>query len=408
MTQTTQRRPPKVPRPTPVPRVRSALLDHVAPEDLDLFWDDIARVAPLIESTDEPGTIVVTFLWRDVEGDAEAVLLFANRLTDETSLDETLLDHLPGTDLWHASFRMAADWRASYSFLVHRRDHPAPWLVGDQVAIRAALDRGHADPLNPVTCRNRAGVEQSVVEGPEAPAQPWLVERGGIEAGTLVQAEAPGGRTVWLYDPADVDPEVALPLMVVLDGEVWVGAQSLPTTLDNLIADGAAPMRAVFVDSGGRDARWHDLSADGSGASYVVDELLDWMRARRGVQPGPRGVSVIGQSLGGLTALRLGLSRPDAVGTVISHSASLWQDDLAELVSAEVAGQVRVFLAHGSQEWVLDEPHQVLAHRLLAAGIETEVSVHNGGHDYAWWRGGVAEGIIWALGGWNLPESSRR
>jgi enterochelin esterase-like enzyme len=405
---TARLRPPKRPRPTPVPRVRSALIDRLGVDDLDLFWDDIARVAPLIEATDEPGTMVVTFLWRDLDGDAEEVLLFANRLTDETRLADTLLEHKPGTDLWHASFRMDADWRASYAFLVHRRDHRAPWLVGDQVAIRAALDRGLPDPLNPLTCRNRAGIEQSVVEGPAAPPQPYLVERGGIETGTLTQTEGPGGRTVWLYDPAGTDPDEEVQLLVVLDGEVWVGAQSLPTTLDNLNADGTGPLRAVFLDSGGREARWSDLSVDGTGASYVVDELLDWVRARRGVPAGPGGVAVAGQSLGGLTALRLGLSRPDVVGTVISHSASLWQDDLGALLEDGASPPVRIFLAHGSQEWVLDVPHRQLADRLRQAGIPVRTSVHNGGHDYAWWRGGVAEGITWMLGARNLPEALGR
>ncbi|WP_300681386.1 enterochelin esterase domain-containing protein [Nocardioides sp.] len=399
-----RRRPPKRPRPSPVPRVASPLIAGLgeAPADLERFWDDVARVAPLIQ-VHEPGadgeqTMTVTFVWRDTDGDAEQVLLFANRLTDETSLAQTLLDHVPGTDLWHASFTMGADWRASYSFLVHRRGEPAPWVVGDQVAIRAALDRGRPDPLNPLTCRNRAGVEQSVVEGPAAPAQPWLIERGGIARGTLDRGEGPGGRTLWLYDPPGTAPDAALPLLVVLDGEVWVGPQSLPTTLDNLIADGLAPVRAVLVDSGGREARWADLSVDGTGASYVVDELLDWVRARRGVVPGPTGVAVAGQSLGGLTALRLGLSRPDAVGTVISHSASLWQDDLTHLLAVPTPGRdrVRVFLSHGSQEWVLDPPHRALATRLAEAGITTEVSVHNGGHDYAWWRGGVADAIAWS------------
>jgi enterochelin esterase family protein len=339
---------------------------------------------------------VFTFIWHDARGEADEVLLFANRLTDETDLDATLLERHQGSDTWHATFAMGADWRASYSFLIHRRGEPAPWMGADQVALRSALDRGAADPGNPQVCRNRAGVVQSVIEGAEAPAQPWLAPRAGVASGTLTTVEGPSGRTAWLYDPAGIDDQVALPLLVVLDGEVWVENQQLATTLDNLAADGIGPVRAVFLDSGGRDARWLDLSADGSGASNVADELIPWVRTRRGVLPGPGGVMVAGQSLGGLTALRLGLTRPEVVGTVISHSASLWQDDLADL---DVPPGLRVFLSHGSQEWVLDAPHRSLASRLAAAGGELEVAVHNGGHDYAWWRGGIADGIAWAVAG---------
>ncbi|UDY24277.1 enterochelin esterase domain-containing protein [Nocardioides sp. Kera G14] len=380
-----QRRPPKVPRPTPVPRVPSP--------------------NPLPERTTVDGD-TFTFVWRDTDGEAEAVLLFANRLTDETSLADTLLERLDGTDLWQASFRMGADWRASYSFLVQRRGEPAPWMAdGDQVAIRTALDHGRPDPSNPLNCRNRAGVLQSVVEGRDAAEQRWLAPRDGVERGRITRLAGPDGRTVWLYDPPATDDRDELPLLVVLDGEVWVGgpdgAQSLPTTLDNLLADGLGPVRAVFVDSGGREARWADLSSDGSGASYVADDLLPLIRTLRGVSPGPSAITVVGQSLGGLTALRLGLTRPDAVGGVVSHSASLWQDGLLDLTPPP---GLRVFLSNGSQEWVLDRPHRALTDHLRAAGVDVEVSIHNGGHDYAWWRGGVAEGIVWlaeSTDGWS-------
>ncbi|MFT4262079.1 MAG: DUF3327 domain-containing protein [Nocardioides sp.] len=368
------RRPPKVPRPHPIPRLPS-------PD-------------PVPARTTVDGDRF-TFVWPDPDGEAEAVLLFANRLTDETQLDQTLLERSDG--VWHATFGMGADWRASYAFLVQRRGEPAPWLAGergDQVAIRATLDRGLPDPGNPLSCHNRAGVRQSVVEGPDAPPQPWLAERPGVARGAVEETAAPGGRRVWLYDPPGVALGAEVPLIVVLDGEVWAGLQSLPTTLDNLLADGVGPVRAVLVDSGGRDARWQDLSSDGSGASYVVDELIPWVRGLRGVTPGPGAVGVVGQSLGGLTALRLGLTRPDAVAGVVSHSASLWQDGLLDL---DPPAGVRVFLGHGSQEWVLDGPHRALADRLRAAGVELEVSIHNGGHDYAWWRGGVAEGIAWLV-----------
>lgn len=383
------RQPPKVPRPAPVPRVATS-----DPEEL-VTAERLPRIRPAGD-----GLVDVTFGWRD--RDAEQVLLFANRLTDETHLADTLLERLPGTDLWHATFRMGADWRASYSFLVQRPGERAPWLAAtaertDQVALRAALDRGRADPCNPDTCRNRAGVVQSVVSGPQAPAQPWLAPRAGVTPGSLTEAAGPGGRRVWLHEPARCEPGQVMPLLVVLDGEVWVGPQSLPTTLDNLVADGEVPpVRTVFLDSGGREARWADLGADGAAEEYVARQLVPWIAERRGVLPG--GVAVAGQSLGGLTALRLGLRHPDVVRHVISHSASLWQDDLAAELDAVTGAPARVHLGHGAQEWVLAPPHHALAGRLREAGVEVTAVEHNGGHDYAWWRGALADGIRWAFG----------
>ncbi len=394
----TRRQPPKIRRPAPVPRVPSPLVG-LTPTQIAALAD---APLPLVEETGD-GHCLVTFCWQDRSGDAEGVLLFANRLTDETCLEDTLLEPLAGTDWWHATFRMESDWRASYAFLVHRRGQSAPWLSADQVQIRQVLDQGVCDPQNPAWCENRAGVRQSVVELPDAPPQPWTQPRAGASTGSVTGHRLTGERRVWCYQPAGVDSATPLPLLLVLDGEVWVQpSHSLPVLLDNLIADGVlGPVRAVLLDSGGRDRRWQELGTEGGGVADLVEGLVPWARQRFAVASGPANVAVAGQSLGGLTALRAGLLRSDVVGGVISHSASLWQDDLLGLVDpALCAGRPlpRIHLAHGRQEWVLTGPHQRLAECAQAAGLDLKVSQHNGGHDYAWWRGGVAEGLIWLWG----------
>lgn len=102
----------------------------------------------------------------------------------------------------------------------------------------------------------------------------------------------------------------------------------------------------------------------------------------------------IGQSLGGLTALRLGLRHADRVGAVISQSASLWLDDLSGDLAALAGGSGPwVHLSHGRQEWVLAGPHVEFASALADAGVRVVAADYNGGHDYAWWRGAVADAL---------------
>lgn len=404
------RQPPKLPRPTPVPRVLGPFgpgspFPVSTPEEAAAFWRGPGAVQPLLADHGD-GTCTVTFCWREPPaGDGppvQQVLLFANRLTDETDLGATMLDRVPGTDLWHASFRMADDWRASYAFLVRVVGEPAPWQGGDQVRIRQVLDRGLVDPRNPQGCRNRAGVLQSVVSLPGAPTQPWQ-DRTDVPRGALTEHRVRGHsgavHRVWVHDPPGTTPDEPLPLLVVLDGEVWTTPGHDATALvDAMVHDAVVgPLRLLLPDSGGRDARWARMGARGDAVRDLADDLVPWMRSVRGVVPGADAVAVAGQSLGGLTALRAALSRPDVVGAALSQSASLWQDDLLALTASAAGHGARplVHLAHGSQEWVLAGPHAALADALGAAGFPTEVAVHNGGHDYAWWRGALPEALAW-------------
>ena len=45
----------------------------------------------------------------------------------------------------------------------------------------------------------------------------------------------------------------------------------------------------------------------------------------------------------------------------------------------------------------LAEPHRDFAARLAAAGVAALPVEANGGHDYAWWRGTVADALAWAF-----------
>lgn len=403
----TDRRPPKVPRPEPAPVVDSPAVGELgaalaASDDpsavLRRFLAAHPRT-PLFEHGDGEEERIVTFLWSDAQ--AEEVLLFVNRVTDERDLDASLMRRLPGTPLWHLSYRMQLDWRASYSFVTRAPGQPWPWKAGDQVRIRHGLDRGLADPSNPDRMRNRAGTVMSVVSLDQAPPQPWLAPRTPPAAqGSVAELIAPDGRAVWAYRSAGLAEDASAPLLVVLDGDAWIGprggrgeGQDLPTTLDNLAADAETPgVVALFVDSVSREHRWDDLDERGGQSAWIADRLLPWAKLHFPVSSRPEDTVVIGQSLGAYTALRAAFEHPEAVGRVLAQSPSLWQRRLVP-PRASAAAALRVHLEVGAQEWVLRGPCRELARTLRADGVDVRFSEYNGGHDYACWRGAIADGL---------------
>lgn len=444
MTASTRPTPPKLPRPQRAPLATSPTLaamhqrllerPQLASQLQAQLWQQVTSTPLLEADPTQEGKYLVTFLWR---GAAQRVLLFVNRLTDEKNLADSYMRRLPGTDTWYLTYRMDGDWRASYCFLLAPTADQAPWLQGSQVRLRQALDGGLPDPHNPVTCTNRRGFVQSVVSLPLAPAWPlgqWPVfsddaagagrfdggglgagrgdaDAGSLDAGRLdVVADLDTlGRQIWVYTPALIDRAQSWPVLLVLDGEVWLKRHHLHLALTQLMQAGLiAPAYIVFIDSGGTEQRWQELG-DSDFGGYLSGQLLNWLKAHYAISPKPADRVVIGQSLGALTVLRTLVAYPQLIGAGISQSASLWQDVLFNELNAldamarPLAGS-RAWIEVGSQEWILAPLQPKAVCQLREAGMQVKDMVYNGGHDYACWRINLASALMHLLPGPNaLP-----
>lgn len=444
MTASTRPTPPKLPRPQRAPLATSPTLAAVhqrllerpqlASQLQEQLWRQVTST-PLVEADPtQEGKYLVTFLWR---GAAHSVLLFVNRLTDEKNLADSYMRRLPGTDTWYLTYRMDGDWRASYCFLPAPTADQAPWLQGSQVRLRQALDGGLPDSHNPVTCTNRRGFVQSVVSLPLAPAWPlgeWPVFADAAAAGRLDAGAGAGGgdvgrldadagrldavadldtlgRKIWVYTPALIDRAQSWPVLLVLDGEVWLKRHHLHLALAQLMDAGLiAPAYIVFIDSGGTEQRWQELGdSESDFGGYLSGQLLNWLKTHYAISPKPADRVVIGQSLGALTVLRTLVAYPQLIGAGISQSASLWQDVLFNELNALDATQTplagtRAWIEVGSQEWILAPLQPKAVHQLRKAGMQVKDMVYNGGHDYACWRINLASALMQLLPGPNaLP-----
>ena len=452
MTASTRPTPPKLPRPQRAPLATSPTLaamhqrllerPQLASQLQAQLWQQVTSTPLLEADPTQEGKYLVTFLWR---GAAHSVLLFVNRLTDEKNLADSYMRRLPGTDTWYLTYRMDGDWRASYCFLPAPAAAQAPWLQGSQVRLRQALDGGLPDPHNPVTCTNRRGFVQSVVSLPLAPAWPlgeWPVfsddaAAGGLDAGRLDASEDRDGtgelgagrgdadagrlnagrvdvvvdldtlgRQIWVYTPAPISRTQSYPVLLVLDGEVWLKRHHLHLALAQLMDAGLiAPAYIVFIDSGGTEQRWQELGQSNFGR-YLTGPLLNWLKTHYAISPKPADRVVIGQSLGALTVLRTLVAYPQLIGAGISQSASLWQDVLFSELNALDATQTplagtRAWIEVGSQEWILAPLQPKAVHQLRKAGMQVKDMVYNGGHDYACWRINLASALMQLLPGPN-------
>ncbi len=126
-------------------------------------------------------------------------------------------------------------------------------------------------------------------------------------------------------------------------------------------------------------------------ADFVVDRLLPRVRARTPALAEPAATGVDGVSLGGRAALLVGLSRPQAFGSVGSLQAALGAAEVerfAELGAAALrqnpALQLRLVT---SREDAFVAPHQALSAALLARGAPHALLLARGAHGPAFTRG---------------------
>lgn len=403
--------PPKTPRPVPAPRVDSPLItaliaEAVSPEELNArIVEVVSEGTPIVEPVlREDGTVdeserIATFLYHNEQ--AEQVLMFINRLTDEKNLDRSLMSRIEGTGWWQLSMQMKTTWRASYNFLPALPGERPAWLGDDdQVRLRAALDAGEGDPLNPETVCNRIGRCMGVVQLEDAPVQEFLLTQAEIDE--LPEPEwmqTPDGHRYVLGRVGEPGPDS--PLFVQFDGEMWF-SQGMEQTLNRAHEAGRIPaMHVFFLHSGGRENRWKELNGDNPIADYLVDIAFPHLEAVHGIKTAPQNIVINGQSLGGLSSLLAVLSRPEAFGGAIAQSSSLWQpqvmDRLDELEAAGEIDRLRhlyLEIEVGEQEWILVPPHRELKARLEKLGLENaRCTTFNGGHDYACWRGAIVPAL---------------
>lgn len=399
--------PPKTPRPVPAPRVDSPLIstliaEAVSAEELNArILEVVSEGTPIIEPVRrEDGSIsenerIVTFLYHNEQ--AEQVLMFINRLTDEKNLDRSLMSRIEGTGWWQLSMQMETTWRASYNFLPALPGERPAWLGDDdQVRLRAALDSGEGDPLNPETVCNRIGRCMGVVQLEHAPVQDFILTQEEIDALPAPEwMQTPDGHQYVLGRVGDPAPDA--PLFIQFDGEMWF-SQGMEQTLNRAHEAGRIPaMHVFFLHSGGRENRWKELNGDNPIADYLVEIAFPHLEAVHGIKTVPQNIVINGQSLGGLSSLLAVLSRPEAFGGAIAQSSSLWQpqvmDRLDELEAAGEIDRLRhlyLEIEVGEQEWILVPPHRELKERLEKLGLEkARCTTFNGGHDYACWRGAI-------------------
>jgi enterochelin esterase-like enzyme len=367
------------------------------------FWDEAARTGtPLVEPIPgDPHHRAVTFLCRGTP-DTGGVIAMVNRLFDPMNPFASGMRRVDGTGVWYVTYRLRTDHLGSYRMVVLEGDDPR----SADLSPRAMQERGVPDPFNPWSIPTRwADTRASVFELPDAPVPPWRpwADAPGVPHGTVSREQVPSAalgadRETWVYLP----PGPAAATLVLLEGDMWFGKLGIQAMFDRLITNGTIPPLAVLSPHAiSNPTRMRDLGGHEGFAHFLTCELLPWARGR--AKPLPSPTLLAGESLGGLTALKVGLESSGRFDGVLAQSTSTWWKPsggtgaadcwIAEQYARAARRDLRVHLRVGVHEWTVLQQHRDLHETVEAQGFPVSYSEYNGGHDYVCWARGLCEGL---------------
>ena len=362
----------------------------------------------------------VTFTWieTDPRAPAKDVLVRLVAVTDGAQDNGDIRPYLMSAGQpdgrWSLTLRLPSQLRSSYQ-LCPVRDEPVPSHPSEERFLEI-LGMGVPDSTNPATLAAGAtygnpGVA-SILELPDALPQPWLARRRQSVRGTMIRhlvgSDQEEPAIVHVYLPPD-GRSARLPLAILFDADCWLG-MGIADMFDNLIVDRVVPpFVAVAIESIHGVPRLWSLTHPDIFEPFLTEELLPWMQTRYAVSADPVQTVLAGQSLGGLTCAHAARSRPDRFGWVIGQSTSVWWpgDDNGGLGGRQVLDAyatgahlpIRFFLEVGSHEGELLQSVRSLRDVLEERQYTLRYREYEGGHDFACWRGGLADGLIVALRG---------
>ena len=302
-------------------------------------------VIPFVAAPDSaaPGSLRnVTFTWTETEPDRPArdvlvrLIALTDHAHDDGEIDAYLLDPGHGGE-WSGSLLLSSDLRTSYQ-LCPVRDEPLRGRPLDDERWLEILALGIADVSNPETLAasctyGNAGVA-SILELPDALAQPWHARRQHVPSGEVTRhelaLEGAESSVLFVYTPPDpASGGGPYPLAVLFDGGSWL-TLDVAATFDNLVADGlVAPMVAVLIESIHGAARFgpdrvRNLTDPEIFMPFLLEELIPFVDANWNVSADPAKTILVGQSLGGLAAAHAALTAPYRFGCVVGQSSSFW------------------------------------------------------------------------------------
>lgn len=249
---------------------------------------------------------------------------------------------------------------------------------------------------------------------PDLPPPPTATSvplAGRVEAGTYHSALTGQIESYRIYLPPDYDQtERSYPALYLLHGwpydETHWDNLGVDETADAGVVQGTLP--ALIIVLPGANSNGLYVSTSGGPHSFeaqVVNELIPHIDATYRTVQTREARAIGGISRGGVWALEIAFSHPDAFGSVGAHSPALSANrappayDPFTLLREPGVETLRIYLSAGDGDWARGETWE-LHQALNEQGIQNHFVTHPGVHADPLWAEHIAEYLAFYTAGW--------
>jgi len=408
----------------------------------DKWWEDVASLGlPIIEkSLLGEGQLSITFLWRDPYGTEKesniyAVYIDINCITNHQTDTPTALKRITGTDIWIFQVEIEDDWRGSYRFIpITNEWQYSSWITRNGRSgnrrkdlrkwWRGLVSKAITDPMNRTPLAKGAWRSKfSAVHLPGADRQTAWVNSDNhfepkyqrVKYEPIVEINWNSdrlnvSRSCWVFTCGNNKKVTRRSLILLLDGDRWKNDMPLLPVLSEQTHYGNLPPAVyVLVESIDFLQREKDLTCNDNFWIAIQEELLPVVHKIYSYSTEPKNTVIVGQSLGGLSAMYAGLKWPNIFGSILSQSGSFWWPEIELMRTPDLESngwlteqiltgafnesKTRIYLEVGSREAALKPVNYRLFRALSQRGFNVEFRQFSGGHDTLCWRNGLIMGL---------------
>lgn len=244
-------------------------------------------------------------------------------------------------------------------------------------------------------CTPRPGVE------PRAGLREGCTNPGEVVREELSQPERgyPYGYRVYLPPCFSTETDSRYPVLYLVPGrssapDTWFAA-GLAEVVDRLILKRDIPPLIIVTTE--------NIDADPM-AETIHNDLMPFIESHYPVLADRRYRAVAGGSLGGIAAYRLAFMYPDQFSSAGIFGAGAISGEEQQirtwLAAMTDANRVRVFMDTGDEDILMLDRARVMTSMLDEAGIDNQLHVGEGGHNYVYWVGNFEMYLKWLTKDW--------